>query len=157
MNFKSMHLPPLDRDLVLFFLLLFQVLLIAKNDDVPGAALYYQNKFWKDWEPGHDLRINSFSGHMWNARVGNKIIKTWTLSDAENQIITLRSDKLQAALPRASRTFTEEVDEEDPVAVNRRWQAQRIEESRRAAAKAAAAEHDPLELNRRWMEERMRQ
>ncbi|KAG5175115.1 hypothetical protein JKP88DRAFT_101011 [Tribonema minus] len=106
---------------------LFKILLTAKNIDVPGAALYYENQFWKEWEPGHDLRINSFTGHKWNARVGDTVIKSWALSERrQEQTILLSRDNLDAPLPKSTRKA--KVDENDPLEVNRRWHAERLKQ-----------------------------
>lgn len=54
----------------------------GKNSEHDDAELFFQDDLWAKLGP-HDpeVRVNTYKGHTWTARVQGRIVQTWTIDD----------------------------------------------------------------------------
>jgi hypothetical protein len=75
------------------------VSLTAVNVDVPGASLYFgTDRVWEaEWSVEDEIKINTYVSHQWVAKVGDQIVRRWTISSSvpPEQNIELRAHDLQ--------------------------------------------------------------
>jgi hypothetical protein len=52
------------------------------NSEHDEAELFFQDDLWAKLGP-HDpeVRVNTYKGHTWTARVQGRVIQTWTIDD----------------------------------------------------------------------------
>ena len=43
------------------------------------VELFYEETRWDDFSNGKVLNVNTFEGHVWNARVNGKLVYTWII------------------------------------------------------------------------------
>lgn len=52
----------------------------GKDSSMDNAELFYEDTFWGKLGKGDpSLSVNTFEGHVWNVKVGGKIVKTWII------------------------------------------------------------------------------
>lgn len=64
----------------------------GKNDEMSQASLYYEEQFWGNLGAGDPpIAVNTYQGHTWNIKVGEKVKKTIVISekDGEAQVFTI--------------------------------------------------------------------
>ncbi len=47
--------------------------------DVRGAVLYWENQLWEELVPGRAIKVNTYTGHVWNVKLDNTIVATYTI------------------------------------------------------------------------------
>ena len=53
----------------------------GEDPTLAEADLYYQDQFWGSLKPGDPvIAVNTFEGHVWNAKIKGEIVKTWLIS-----------------------------------------------------------------------------
>ena len=66
-----------------------------ESNDVMGAQLYWGEQFWDTLAPGRGVKVNTFAGHVWNVRMGDDVVLSWTVgSDKQVQRFVLTSEDL---------------------------------------------------------------
>lgn len=54
------------------------------------AQLYYGNQHWGSLGKGsNQINMNTFYGHKWDVKVGDEIVKSWTVAYGEHQFFEL--------------------------------------------------------------------
>lgn len=55
------------------------------------AKLYYEEKFWGDLGPSDRIGVNTYEGHTWNVKVGDRVVKSFQIKekDGEKQDFTI--------------------------------------------------------------------
>ena len=60
------------------------------DDQMKDAKLYFQDTFWADLGWGKPVsNVNTFEGHQWNVKVGEKTVKTFIITKEEMQRYTI--------------------------------------------------------------------
>eukprot|EP00618_Florenciella_parvula_P039963 CAMPEP_0119493010 /NCGR_PEP_ID=MMETSP1344-20130328/17388_1 /TAXON_ID=236787 /ORGANISM="Florenciella parvula, Strain CCMP2471" /LENGTH=142 /DNA_ID=CAMNT_0007528399 /DNA_START=63 /DNA_END=488 /DNA_ORIENTATION=- len=65
---------------------------VFRNDGVDGnVEIYYEETKWDDFGIGKTINVNTFSGHVWNVRVNDKVVTTWVIDDRlqQNYVLTI--------------------------------------------------------------------
>ena len=66
-----------------------------ESNDVMGAQLYWGEQFWDTLAPGKGVKVNTFAGHVWNVRMGEEVVLSWTVdNDKQVQRFVLSSEDL---------------------------------------------------------------
>jgi len=59
----------------------------GEDPTLAEADLYYQDQFWGSLKPGDPvIAVNTFEGHVWNAKIKGEIVKTWLISRKDGSI-----------------------------------------------------------------------
>eukprot|EP01084_Bolivina_argentea_P181574 313583_1 len=70
------------------------------NEDVNSAALYYQTDksgketFWSGLVIGNDIKISSYVGHTWLAKVNGKTVRSWDINSQQDTEFVLKTEDL---------------------------------------------------------------
>ena len=61
----------------------------GENPEFNDAVLYFgEEQRWGDFGPGQVHRVNSFDGHVFNVKVGGKVVKSWRVGpEAEQKFV----------------------------------------------------------------------
>ncbi|KAJ1440836.1 hypothetical protein B484DRAFT_443202 [Ochromonadaceae sp. CCMP2298] len=51
------------------------------SKDVAGGLLYWEETLWEPLLPNKPVKINTFKGHTWHAKVNGKTLFTWYIDD----------------------------------------------------------------------------
>ena len=63
--------------------------------DVRGAVLYWENQLWEELVPGSSIKVNTYTGHVWNIKLDNVIVATYTIEKGKkSQRFILKSKDL---------------------------------------------------------------
>jgi len=66
-----------------------------ESADVRGAVLYWENQLWEELVPGRPIKINTYSGHVWNVKLDDVVVATYTIERGKkSQRFVLKSKDL---------------------------------------------------------------
>lgn len=62
--------------------------------DVQGATLYWEQTSWGELVPGQPISANTYKGHRWIVKQGEKTVAEWVVGDEQNPRFVLRASDL---------------------------------------------------------------